>query len=550
MRRLILLPCLVAVCLAAFPLADLASAQMHEDSSWGFKVRVPSGWEKIPLQVNERWIIGKYMCNRSYVGEEGWNHKPDMKIVVFPEEVKKKKGKVDLKATENEEGWSLSVKFKYKSYPDYLKGNFAGGGWYFSQEEEGELAGVKVTRYEAKIEKLVNQKRRIIAWVYHLPDADVAVSFEVLEVRYKKLKGLVYGALKSFRLAERTGEHPMQKTSADAGSDNKKKTKKKKWKDMTPIERMKVRKTKTDRIVKAAIGNLPEGWKNSKSAHFVVLTHVDARATKKFVNQAEAIRGWLDKHFYEIGEDYVPSVILRVCQSTDEENAYQRGSADSFSFDSRELVVSRDSSGSRRWELEYLSQGICRQWFSDKNKVLYRYLPRWFSNGIQQYLGTALVKGRNLKFKPDDWERDMLRRGNRENTLITCQNLMKMTWKEYRKQYSATKGGVDMQCGSLVRYFMSSRVRKNKQTKGILLTYLRHLNDVAREIEKKRDAENKKDSKEAETEEEEEAQRKKEREQNEKQSRYIVDETFKRTFGTWTDKDWEKFERSWAKASL
>ena len=322
---------------------------------------------------------------------------------------------------------------------------------------------------------------------------------------------------------------------------------------MTAIERMKFRKDQAKKILDQAIAKLPDGWSHKESAHFDALTHVDARSTKKFLDQAEAIRDWLDKNFFEIGEDYVPRVILRVCLDSTEEGSYLSGSSDAWSSGSREIVVSKKSSYSRGAEMEWLSGGICRQWMSDKNKILAGYLPTWVGYGIRQYVKSGTLKGRKLQFKPDSWERDQLRVGERENKLVKCQDLIMMTRKDFEKSYRKNGSCLSVQCGSLVRYLMSSKCQRSKKTKGILVTYLRHVNDLARELEKKYKAEREKARKpgdKEETEEEEEAARKREREENEKDSRRVMDEAFKRAFGDWTDKDWAAFERGWAKAAL
>ena len=114
---------LAMVCFLAGPGLTRTSSQMHEDNAWGFKVKVPRGWQEIPLKVNERWIIGKYMSDKSYVSEESYNHKPEMKIVVFPESVKKQRSRVEVK--EDGESLEISLKYRYKDYRDYLKGNFS-----------------------------------------------------------------------------------------------------------------------------------------------------------------------------------------------------------------------------------------------------------------------------------------------------------------------------------------------------------------------------------------------------------------------------------------
>ncbi len=543
MRRLCLMPCFTALFLVAGVLNAPVPAQYHVDNTWGFKLKVPRGWREIPLKVNERWILAKYQSKQSYLNEEGIDYKAEMMIIVFPEE--RKKEKRTRKVETDGETVRVQFKTKYKDYKDYLKNTMVGGGYYFSKEDEGAIAGVKVSQCEIKVEKAAYWgKQRIVTWIYHLPDAELAVDFRVLENRYRKLKSSVYSSLKSFKLIERTGQAPGQGSGATIEVPTSDK-----WKKMSPIERMKFRKNRADQIAKKAIEALPDGWKHKESPHFTILTHVDSRYTKKVINQAEAIRNWLDKNLYEIGEEYVPKAILRICLDWDERKGYALGSGDAFSFDSREIVLAKKGVFSRKHEMESLSEGICMQWFSDKNSDLSIWdLPPWISRGLRQYVGTALCKGKKLIFKPDDWEKENLRKGRRENKLVSCLDLIKMTDEEYYKQLRKSDQALMSQAGSLVRYLMSSRCRKNKLTKDVIVIYLKHLNDVVTEVKKKEKKSGKK--KEAKTAEEEQAQRKADKEGAKKRARHVLDETFKRTFGSWTDKDWAAFERGWAKVSL
>jgi hypothetical protein len=176
-----------------------------------------------------------------------------------------------------------------------------------------------------------------------------------------------------------------------------------------------------------------------------------------------------------------------------------------------------------------------------------RYLPEWIEQGIEAYVATGSVRGRKLSFKPSEWERDGMRRAEREGKLYDSRSLIKMTWKDYARASRESSGLVGYQFSSLVRHFMSPRCRKDKLTRDALVIYLGHVNDIAKELEAKRRKTS--GAKQAKSAKEEREMRKQEREKNEKQARYIVDEAFKRTFGHWTEDDWEKFDRRWRKAA-
>lgn len=519
-----------------------ASAQTHTDERWGFKIRVPKDFRKIPAKPTERWIIGRYQSEKNYFTKDGWEFKPMMNLIIFPHSRKKGK-RVEVEQSGDE--ITINWKQKYKDYKDYLKRNFGGGGYYFSLEEEGKEGGVDVTKYEIKVEKLANTKQRIVTWVYHLHDADLAVQVNLLEHRYKKMKNLAYRSLNSFKTVKRTKQPDHE---AESVSGSAKATIGKEPKKLTPLERMRKRKEAAQAIIKKATDSLPKGWKVKKSKNYTVLTHVDARYTKKIINQAEAIRSWLDKNLGDIGEEYVPEAIIRICEDSDEENAYRSGSG--FSFSTREILVSKKSFD-RRYELEWMSQRLLDQFFADKNADLRNYLPGWVDNGLEGYIGSGIAKGKRLVFKPDEWEKSQLRKAEKEGHIVPCRDMIKMTGAEYRNLLNKSQWASRYQAASLVRYLYSPKCRRAKHTKHIVLEYLRNLNDIVVELRKKEEEEDKKKGRgAAKTEEEEEKRRKERAEKAKKLARYVVDEAFKRTFGEWTPANWKSLERGWAKAAL
>lgn len=548
----VLRPLIAAIALTGLGLAA-APAQVHENARWGFSVRSPSGWKRIPIQANERWIVDKFLCKRAYTSEESAVEKPEMRIIVFPHSITKRKtsnpGGDDKEEKKEEKGdgdgdGPDAIRFKtvYRDYRTYLKGTFQGGGYYFTREERDEHAGVSVEKLEAKVEKnAYSGKKRIISWVFYLQDCDVAVDFVVFETAYDDLKRTCQKALKSFKLIKRDPKA--------AENDPEEWRTVKLESKMTPEERMRHRRDKAEETIRRIEETLPEGWTTSRSAHFFTVSNASKKYTKKIVQQAEAIRNWLDENLSQIGEDYVPTAILRVCKTDDDARAYTRGSGDAWDTVVQEIVVSERSWLSRRQQMEGVATGVCAYWFRKKNEDLVDDLPPWLKLGIRQYVGTGLARGKRLVFKPDSWERDNLREGEREGKLIECQALIKMTDAEYRK--ALRKGGQALvaQSGSLARYLFSKRARSNKKTKGVVLDYFANLGDIVRvQIAKDKKADKKR--KRAENEEEEIELAKRRKEAAKKRARHVVDETFRRTFADWDDGDWKKFESSWRRASL
>ena len=401
--------------------ATAAPGAYHEDKKFGYKVKSPRGWRHIAMSQDEKWISLKYLSDKSSF----WNDKetgmsaefkPVMQVIVFVDEVVKKRG---VEVEDDGEGtlW-ISLNNPYKDYQDFLKQTYSGGGWYVSAEDEGELKGVKVTKYEIKVEKLTyTGPKRIITWVFHTEDVDFAVQFEVLEGDYKKFRSDVYACLKSFRLIPR--ESALTTTTTGKGTGKKFKPEG----DPTPAERTKQRKEEEAIHHRKAAEAVTDTWKVKRMGRFLVLNHADAKYAKKTVAHAEAIWKWLDKNFAYIGPDeYVRSPVLRICADRDEENAFRSGTSWGSSY---EIVTHQDKgSGSMSWEFEYVNTRLLDIWLRCRNQDMAWAMPYWLRQGLRQVLGTARAKGSRLEFKVDDWERDGLRESARKNELTSPKELV------------------------------------------------------------------------------------------------------------------------------
>ena len=79
--------CSLALCdtgLAA-PAAAHAAAD-HKDARLGFKIQTPRDWTEIPQQVDERWVVAKFLSDKlnRWTDPSGWTweHKPDLYLAV------------------------------------------------------------------------------------------------------------------------------------------------------------------------------------------------------------------------------------------------------------------------------------------------------------------------------------------------------------------------------------------------------------------------------------------------------------------------------------
>jgi hypothetical protein len=387
---------------------------------------------------------------------------------------------------------------------------------------------------EIKVEKLATGgPRRIVAWVFHTDDVDIAVDFEVLEGAYAKLKADMLGCLKSFQLVPRSkGSLAPTTTGGPTLQVDEEK--------MTPEERKKHRQDREVAHRRKAVEGLPAGWEAKEMGPFLVLNHSDDKYAKRVVAHAEAVLGWLDENLSFIGPDeYVPQMIIRICASQDEESAFRGGD---WWGSGTEIVTHKDSgSGAMSYEFEYVNRRIFGIWFAYRDPDLFQALPYWLEGGLSQVLGTARSKGKRLEFQADDWERDALREASRLQKLASPRDLMKLGREGFFSEQSREK-----EAAALCRFLLTGPASKNRATKTLFKDYLIHLKEVITEIAKE-DAKDKPAEKAPTTEEEEDARFKNRREAWKDKESKVLDETWKRTFADWDDKDWKSFETAYFK---
>ena len=521
----------VALLMAAFAgHAVAAPGAYHVDKETGYKVRTPKGWESIPIKNTERWIVAKFLSDREYTGKDDSGqlamYKPHMRVIIFP-----KVNTADAKE---------KLKNPYKNFTDYLKKEYYGGGWFESLREEKQKKDLKWTLVEIKVEKLTwGGKKRLIAGIFHHEDGDYVVQFEILEDSYKKLKNDCYGCLKSFQFIARTGS--IGRTTTEGAAEFVDEDK------LTPAERKKRRLAKQEGAFKKSVSKLPKGWGSFEYKGVFVLHHTDKKYAMKIAKRVVAVKGWLDKNLDYLGDEFVRPMIVRVCKSRDEVNSYADTSADAWFNAESEIVTYEDkSAGSRSWAFELVVRGALRAWLADKNYDLYMATPAWFDYGLQQYLGTATVKGSRLAFKPDEWEMTRLREQKQADELQRIDDMAQMPWREYKFTYQA-------QSAQLLRFLFDGPGRGLKGAKTFLKDYLTAIIEMLDEREKARKAKEKEEEgAEAEpdkpkTEEEEAEEFQKRREEWRKKEKEMLEEAFQRAFSAWKKSTWETMEKSFQK---
>jgi len=503
-----------------------------ESPVFGFSVRAPRDWTVVPTNVEDRWLVGKFLSDKEYSfnDSEGWTwqNRPEMTVVAF---VEGSESDAELEADEASGSIRIRIDTPYEDYEDYLDTAFRGRGFYIDETDEKKSGGVPVTVYEIKIEKQVTAPMHATAWVYHLDGVDVAVQFVFMEEHLSKLKSTLSRSFKSFKEIERTADELPDQSRWITFED---------MTQGTPQERRKKRMESELQHREQVQASLPDGWEAEQVGKCFVVRHVDKRYAEDLVEQVEAVLAWLDATLPFVGpEEYVREPILRICASRDEENAFRRG-GDGW-YVGTEIVTCRDRDDWTDWEVGWVNTAVIRHWLRERNLPMSLAMPQWLIAGLTEYFQDARLKGSKLAFRTDDWQRHRMREIERDGALSTPREIMLM---DSRSFYAGNDLRNHRQANALVNFFFSGKASRSAKGKELLKDYVRNLQEVVAEIQAEEDA-NEPSEEKPKTEEEEEKLFKERRTRWTKRERRILDETFERTFAGWSDKDWTSFEKAY-----
>ncbi|HEV8114074.1 MAG TPA: hypothetical protein VGR31_14985 [Planctomycetota bacterium] len=531
----------IAACLTLIASVALAN---HKDERLGFTIQTPNKWTAIPMSGDERWMVAKYLSDKSYFWEdkkEGWprEHKPDMEVVAFVDAAVKEKAKLVKKEARNgRTEWFVGFESPFKDYKDFMTKRYSGGGWSISDEKQDKVGDIPVTCYQIKVDKgSYEGPKHIITWVYHVPDVDIAVQFEALEDAWPKLQAEFVRCLRSFKATERSGE-ALYETST--GSE------KVAWVDeqkLTPEQRKSHRAAVEKDTIDKATAKLTEGWTAKRMGHFFVLNHADEKFAKRVVDQGDAVWGWLDDTFGFVGEgEYVRSPILRICKDYPEYKAYFKG-GNAWSRSEFEIVTYQDDGGSESWMCKLVNGYVLDFWLVNRDRTITLSMPGWLGVGLSNLVQNLHVKNGKVTFRRDDWDRDEVREAARTGKTTDAKEIFVMSGEAYWQDYVKSQ-----EAGQLVDFLAARGGAKDRRTKDLLPQYMRNLQAVIAEVTKEEEAAGGKVAKKPKTEEEEDAWFKETRQGMKKKEQRILEDTFKRTFADWKDSDWKAFEASYDKA--
>lgn len=543
---------LVSVAFVAFVLGGNAAAaaaeEPHQDTRLGFKIKPPADFTKVPLKPDEEWIAARWISEKAYYQTDktdGWtqDHKPEMYVIAFPKKTA---------TTEDEKPLDLPVpidpskpivikiseiKIPFKDYRDYLKRTYNEGGFYVAAEDKADVEGVQVETLEIKVERMVmGGPRKIVTWIYKGTDVDIAVQFEMWETAWSKLKPDVLSSLRSFRRIAKDAAA----TPPDSGSGLKNALNEKNLDSLNPAQRAARRREQEQQNEVKLAKDLPEGWAAKHYGRVFAISHLDDKATRKFCDDASAVLDFLDANLGYIGPgEYVRAPVVRICKDSDEYSMYQKGTAWSWGD---EIVCYRNTGYISSYSFGgNVTERCATHWLRERNDDLYFALPWWVEIGLDSAFGKSKINKGKLEFYNDSWERVDVAQQIRDGKLSSLKQLMHLSNTELQADMNRRA-----ECAAAVRFFLTGP----KKAKEAFRAYLDALGPIVKQRaeERKKALASAAPAAKPKTEEEEDAAFKAAREKSRDESKGLLEDTYRRAFGTMSESDWKAIELAYQKS--
>lgn len=519
-----------------------ADAGQYKDDKLGFQLTPPGKWKQLPLAPDEKWVAASFSCDREYeVSDPKTNsfdrHRPQLDVVILPKSEMEKKGGVTVEDTD--EGKRISVdRAEYKDFKDYLDKHaqrWGDGGFFFSEEKETKVGGMKVMVYEITFDKLASAPKKRWGWAFYAEDAIYGITGDSLTKFEDKVRPEVEAAFRSFKVIPHSatlGSAVTGKSGDIVIKDPNKKT--------TPEEKKAKRESDFNAHLARLKETLPDGWKIKESKNYIAVTHCDDKFTKETLDHAEALRGWMDESLSFLGDEVPGRAIIRCCADQNEYmSLLKTGGWAGMRF---ELYTYKDRESAGVERLYELNGGLFRIWLDNKNDQLRGRLPVWVDLGLRNCITNATSKGKKVEFKNSSWENERLANTRRAGKLITARDFLTKGVEELR-----TFEEVRLQAQCFAMFLLQGGAQRNPKHKNILADYLKHYVAMVKEKADEKDDASGDGTPEPTSEAEETAAFAARASKWKEQEREVLDKLLEKTFPGWADKDWDSFNASYMK---
>jgi hypothetical protein len=520
-------------------------AGVHEDPTLGFKIRVPDKWTFVPVDLDEKWIVAKYLSNREFSAKlSGGTFKPDMVVTHFSPEKAKLMEKTE---TRGDTTYTQKSVITFRAYKDWFDQTMqaSGLGYTYDVEKVETVGDIQVTRLEMSVTKTNQKVLKVYAWVFDRKSdqSSIAVQFRQLPDWVEKVATDFDRSAKTFKFTAAAASNANGDDDLDAPMWMRDRSK---WRELSVSERENIRKGLEVKRRERTLAHIPDGWttQDSRTKRLTALSHADKKYTQQVLDVADATWDWLDKRFGVLSDDYVMCGLIRICKDYDEYQSYLGKSVDgdSFSETNREIVDYRERAmGNAGGQFRGLVRGLTSSYLYDKDMWIYENQPDWLAQGLARYLSSAELEGKKLVFKSATEERVALREAERAGSLRTFNEVISTPSDDWPRERETAQRYV-AHTGAMIRFLESKEAEKLKVFDKFMTRYLQAVVKVAEQWY----AEHPAGQQQALTEAEEEQKAKERGKRGKEQRKYILDAVNKEV-ANFSAKEWQLIEAAWKK---
>ncbi len=448
----------LALLLLLLGAADLLAAERLgrriNNNRAGYSVRIVDGFGEIPVPPKSEKLIGRFLGERTYFGQPGFQ------IYLYPKPVPEKKPKVDPtkkkkygdeERKKKEEEAKRKAPFKQDTYLKTLN--------LISLKDVGKGKATKVGKKSSRYyEFTVRDNAYLACSIPTKEGGEFGLLFWAPASKYRKTyRSAFHQSMKSFKRLEVDGQ-----LLADL-------------EELSPKERVRAEK-------KNLIKGVP-GWYSLDTENYVILSNSEDRPMVRYIGKSiERLRKdvYMDL-FPPVGSITTLSVV-RVCASSAEYHRYggPPGSAGYWNSAAEELVFydrfpNMSKKKSRANSLSVLYHEAFHQY------IFYAFgelAPHsWFNEGNGDFFAGADFRGSKVSVKPFKWRTGRVKQAATLGKLVPLEKFVRYSQKEYYKN-----AGQNYAQGWAFIYFLR-KVTKNERYRQILPLYFNTLKDEIERID-------------------------------------------------------------------
>ncbi|MEY2713837.1 MAG: hypothetical protein RIT24_180 [Planctomycetota bacterium] len=429
--------------------APLAAQKGVSEPRIGLEVKPPKGWVELPGNVDRGATIRLFAAPRALAGKTEATHTPILRAMFFAAGGDASKDVVD----------GLPRMTSFRSLEDFATRGLGVKDAKKEQDKAGTLTFTSITGTHGDF--------TFHGAAFVFDGGEAAVCFDCFTSQYDKLKkefdASIGGTTAVARVAAARPEAPW-----DSDKD---------WATKDAPTRNGMRKAWITAVVDAATKEPSTSFKPGKSKHWTVLSSADAGFTKKAVAAAEAMRAWMSQKLPELVKDAPQPAVLRIFGSMDHYNAYLTTVTETREYDQkrRELhfVNDPDNGGSGGYGM--LFRAVMWHAFDDLDDGILPAMPRWFDNGIWEFLRSSQCDGKKVEFTASDVEKGRISYYSQNNQEIpaTWHLIQEAIQKSPEDGKNEDPWGYTPECSRMIRWWLMHDGGKAFEKPNLFVDYVR-----------------------------------------------------------------------------